>query len=187
MSTISTTTHLKWEEFILHSNFTKYYEVIITEQNDINSILTAASTPIYNGSPTAVVPNRASKSVQIPSSFLGKKLYVTFRHHQPNNTNGTGILFIDNVSIETTLSTSKHEKREVITIFPNPTNDVLNFKGLKKIEYVEVINNLGKTVMKIESPIENTINIKSLNSGLYALKIYSENKISIKKVLKQKF
>lgn len=85
------------------------------------------------------------------------------------------------------MSTSKHEKREVITIFPNPTNDVLNFKGLKKIDYVEVIDNLGKTVMKIESPIENTINIKSLNSGLYALKIYSENKISIKKVLKQKF
>ena len=51
------------------------------------------------------------------------------------------------------------------TIFPNPNNDVLNFKGLKKIDYVEVIDNLGKTVMKIESPIENTINIKSLTQA----------------------
>lgn len=48
LSEVSTTSHLKWEEFILHSNFTKYYEVIITEQNDINSILTAAVTPVYN-------------------------------------------------------------------------------------------------------------------------------------------
>ena len=99
LSEVSTTSHLKWEEFILHSNFTKYYEVIITEQNDINSILTAAVTPVYNGNPTTLVPNRTLKSVQIPSTFLGKKIYVTFRHHQPNNTTGTGILFIYNVSI----------------------------------------------------------------------------------------
>ena len=58
LSEVSTTGHLKWEEFILHSNFTKYYEVIITEQNDINSILTAAVTLVYNGNPTTLVPNR---------------------------------------------------------------------------------------------------------------------------------
>lgn len=185
LSEVSTTSHLKWEEFILHSNFTKYYEVIITEQNDINSILTAAVTPVYNGNPTTLVPNRTLKSVQIPSTFLGKKIYVTFRHHQPNNTTGTGILFIDNVSIETTLSLSKQDNQKLLTVYPNPTNGIVNLEVNKRINRIEVVNIVGKTVMKIEAFEGNKINIEHLNSGLYIINFFIDNKTIIKKVIKQ--
>jgi hypothetical protein len=185
LSAISTNSHLKWEEFVTHSNFTKYYEVIITEQNDINSILNAAAYPIYKGFPTTVIPNRNSISVQIPDSFLGKKIYVTFRHHQSNNVNSTGVLFVDNVSIKTTLSLSKQNDQELLSVFPNPTNGILNLKGHKKIDRIEVIDILGKIVMKVEVIKENKINIKDLNSGLYVVKIFSDHKINTIKVVKQ--
>jgi hypothetical protein len=123
--------------------------------------------------------------VQIPDSFLGKKIYVTFRHHQSNNVNSTGVLFVDNVSIKTTLSLSKQNDQELLSVFPNPTNGILNLKGHKKIDRIEVIDILGKIVMKVEVIKENKINIKDLNSGLYVVKIFSDHKINTIKVVKQ--
>lgn len=110
---------------------------------------------------------------------------MTFRHHQPNNTTGTGILFIDNVSIETTLSLSKQDNQKLLTVYPNPTNGIVNLEVNKRINRIEVVNIVGKTVMKIEAFEGNKINIEHLNSGLYIINFFIDNKTIIKKVIKQ--
>ena len=67
-------------------------------------------------------------------------------------------------------------KRNDITIYPNPTNGILNIHNTGgKILRLQILNSLGQVVM--EKPFENSaiINIENLNSGIYTIKLSDLN------------
>ena len=87
-----------------------------------------------------------------------------------------------------TLSNSSFELPLGVAIYPNPTNDVLNIKGLNTLESVKqlkVINMLGQTVKhyQLNTVSETTtLNVQELSNGLYFLNI--DDKYTAKFVVK---
>jgi M6 family metalloprotease-like protein len=74
-------------------------------------------------------------------------------------------------------------KRDDIVIYPNPAQNQLFVSGDNLIS-VDICDMLGKTVLSV-SNISSSINISSLKSGIYLVRITSESGISTKKFVKQ--
>jgi hypothetical protein len=70
-----------------------------------------------------------------------------------------------------------------LVLFPNPTNSNVEIKTDETITSITVYDINGKE-SKIE-PINNNIDLSNFQSGIYTLKIYTENGISTKKIIKQ--
>ncbi|WP_298555776.1 peptidoglycan DD-metalloendopeptidase family protein [uncultured Algibacter sp.] len=62
------------------------------------------------------------------------------------------------------------------SIFPNPTNDLINISSIKKISKAEIINVTGKSIKYIHQPTQGikTINTSNLSNGLYFLMLESD-------------
>ena len=71
-----------------------------------------------------------------------------------------------------------------ISFFPNPVKNVLNIQSNTTITEIEIYNQLGQLVMSNSN--QNTIDLSSVSSGIYFIKIKDENgNIGNKKVVKQ--
>ena len=69
------------------------------------------------------------------------------------------------------------------SVFPNPIKDVLNIQSETAITEIEIYNQLGQMVLS--STNQNTIDISSVSSGIYFIKIKDVNGIiGTKKVVK---
>ena len=68
-----------------------------------------------------------------------------------------------------------------ISLYPNPTKSEITFS--QAIEKVEVIDLTGKTIFTFSNA--KTINLESLPSGAYYLRLTNEEKTSLQKVIKQ--
>ena len=84
----------------------------------------------------------------------------------------------------TTLSTNKYDLPN-LTTHPNPVKDFYNISNNEEINKVEVYNLLGQL---LSSNTYNSNNVKidftALNSGLYFVKIHTEDKVAIIKTIK---
>ena len=82
-----------------------------------------------------------------------------------------GALSVDDFSLNT------------VSIYPNPTTSVLNIKMDSNLKSATIYSILGKKVLETTS---NNINTSNLNSGLYLIKIASENgSVATKKFMKE--
>ena len=70
-----------------------------------------------------------------------------------------------------------------INIYPNPVSDILIIESTLKIDNIELYTILGSKVVSISNT--NTIDLSTLNSGLYLIKIYANRKSLIQKLIKQ--
>lgn len=66
------------------------------------------------------------------------------------------------------------------SVYPNPSSDVLNIRTDEPIEKVELYNTIGQLIVAKKT---TNINISSIKTGIYILKIYSGNRSVIKKVM----
>lgn len=76
---------------------------------------------------------------------------------------------------------------ETFKAFPNPVIDILTIEGNKPIDSVEIVNQLGQSVLKVDlnSMFNNQINLSKLNTGIYFVKVKSASKTEILQVIKQ--
>ena len=59
-----------------------------------------------------------------------------------------------------------------ITIFPNPTNDILNITSSETISEIEIINALGQVVLRKEINADNAVcDVNGLTAGVYVVKV----------------
>jgi len=72
-----------------------------------------------------------------------------------------------------------------ITIYPNPSNEILFIKSLILVESLTIYNNLGKALVH-QSTMNNdrSLNISGLISGIYFIKVKTKRGIYIKKFSK---
>lgn len=66
------------------------------------------------------------------------------------------------------------------SVYPNPSSDVLNIRTNEPIDKVELYNTIGQLIVAKKT---TNINISSIKTGIYILKIYSGNRSVIKKVM----
>ena len=65
--------------------------------------------------------------------------------------------------------------------------DSLNIDGNAAIDSIEIINQLGQSVLEVDinSMFNNQINLSKLNTGIYFLKVKSASKTQTIQILKQ--
>ena len=85
--------------------------------------------------------------------------------------------------------TSVHdpELANYFSFFPNPANDVLFIKNKKENGLIQLMDTNGRLLL--ETTLEegsNQVNIASIPTGMYFLKLYSEDSFFTEKVLIQK-
>ena len=87
------------------------------------------------------------------------------------------------ITLNLTVNSSLYDVAELteITFYPNPTSGKVTFS--KEIEKIEVIDNIGKIVMRFFDT--NEINIEALPSGAYYLRMTIEDKTIMRKVIKE--
>ena len=70
-----------------------------------------------------------------------------------------------------------------VTLYPNPTNDVLNIEMFNEVKSIEIYNIQGR---KVIFSTQNQINVSDLESGIYMIRIQdTNNAIATKKFVKQ--
>jgi hypothetical protein len=124
-------------------------------------------------------------SAAIPLSFAGKTIGIIVRHYDSFDQNQ---LLIDDfeVSYEEALSINDNELPH-ISVYPNPTKDIIKIDTYLTIDAVTIINQLGQNVMQLKNDqiINNEVNLSILSKGLYFMNINSEDKSQSIKIIKE--
>jgi Secretion system C-terminal sorting domain len=98
------------------------------------------------------------------------------------------IITNNEVSTLTALGTPAFEFSEFITLFPNPAKDRININTKQGINLksIEIFNMLGQLVMAIPNKSnERSVDISSLSSGQYMVKVNTDKGISHSKFVKE--
>jgi photosystem II stability/assembly factor-like uncharacterized protein len=92
---------------------------------------------------------------------------------------------VSNLALTTGLQTSISSTSSVLEVFPNPANTSISLKtSVSKIDQLQIIDASGKTVLNPETNLTNSIDISSLASGLYFVKIVANDKTELKRFVK---
>jgi uncharacterized protein YjdB len=68
--------------------------------------------------------------------------------------------------------------KQDLKIYPNPVNETLNLENIGKVNRIEIINSKGKVVNVANELSEtNTINVHSLNQGIYIIRAITDEYI----------
>lgn len=70
-----------------------------------------------------------------------------------------------------------------ISVYPNPANEFVKISSELEINNVEVYNLLGKRIISTAKLVDNTLNVSSLSSGVYLIKLTSGEAVASKKLI----
>ncbi|WP_370214830.1 DUF7619 domain-containing protein [Mesoflavibacter profundi] len=128
---------------------------------------------------------------------LGKG-FVTFKVKPYSNfsvgdviTNSANIYIDHNSPVTTSTWTTKFLEttdynNDSFKVFPNPVTNLISIKSNTLISEIEVISILGKKVLtKKVNSVDTSINLNELTNGMYLLKLKSNNKDRIFKIIKE--
>ena len=127
-----------------------------------------------------LVPALTSQKTVDLSAYNGQQIYIAFVMTQNDGDNW----FIDNVNVTASLSTDDFSSNLKTTLYPNPTNGVVNIKSSAEIENIEVYSILGNLIKKYSGT--ESLDLTFLSSGTYLIKMTSvEGDVSRQKLIKQ--
>jgi hypothetical protein len=90
------------------------------------------------------------------------------------------------VIVASQLGTPEVTSPSVMTLYPNPVNDVVNIHSQNSIDAVKIFNDLGQLVReeKIGERTDVVLQVNDLNSGIYFVNVSGEDRISTYKMIK---
>lgn len=91
--------------------------------------------------------------------------------------------FSINILRELSTGVPTESSSSTVNVFPNPAKDVLYLANAEDFIMYQVLDNQGRLVGKGELNNSNKIDVSDLASGLYILKLHSENDVITKKVM----
>jgi Zn-dependent metalloprotease len=128
----------------------------------------------------------------LPKKFKGEvtfKIYTSIGFIEPqiDNLKTDDFILLDNIQFSTnTVATNDDLAQETITIVPNPSSDNVTIQANQPIETI-LLYDLNGRIIKKETPskLSTNLDISTLNTGIYVLKINFANGNSMsKKVVK---
>jgi hypothetical protein len=138
-------------------------------------------------------PNTTSSSPWLKSninldSYKGDNVCIAFRY--TSNTNAAATYYVDSIKITGTFVGINEIKEAdaMVSTYPNPASSSITFSNLSTINTIEIYNLVGELVSSYENigKINSTINIASLQQGVYFAKIQLKNgTIVSKKIIKE--
>jgi hypothetical protein len=124
----------------------------------------------------------AFKIKTLPSLVLGdtftNKANIYFDYNFPIITN------LASTTIQA-LANTNFDFNDYFSLYPNPTNEILNIKNNKEVEItsLSIYNSLGQLIL-VTTGNNSLIDVSSLKTGTYLLKIVSNNGTSCTKFIK---
>ncbi len=122
-----------------------------------------------------------AKLVQVDiSDFAGQDIKLVFRHYD-----STDILYI---GLDDVLITHQEDagttdfNDSTVSIYPNPTTDLVNIHSLDNINKIRVFDLNGKMIKEVKD--SKQIDLTELQRGTYIINLYSDAKVFSKRVLK---
>jgi hypothetical protein len=115
--------------------------------------------------------------------MVGKTLSNDLCVHGNNGGQDLWVVKYDGTS---TVSLIEMEKSNEIAIFPNPSKNEITVKQKNNLIFSEygVFNSMGNLIYKSSFQSQNKIDISGLNSGVYFIKVYNQDKVSTMKFIK---
>jgi len=157
---------LGWSAGSSESTASTYYAEYFSVYVVTNPALITSGTfptPIWQGTLTAGEVMQA-QNFDV-SSIAGNQstVYVVFRHH---NCTDMFRLFLDDVTVN---STAGVEENAIVTsVYPNPTNGILNVKTTADASTISIITMDGKVVAQSAiNGLTGSINVSELVNGVY--------------------
>ena len=149
-----------------------HYEVKIST----NGTNPSDFTTIY--SETLSTDEWLMKSINLDPAYNGQNVRIAFVH---NNCSDMFIMKIDDLYIGEGVGIDEVEG-SAVSIYPNPANNVINVNATATIDNVEIYTIAGQKVGNYTANNTNTtISTANLTSGLYLMKIHTENGVINKK------
>lgn len=143
---------------------------------------TSLATPVAAGGVACLLQ---AISPNISREILKTKLRETASlYANPTDQEGYGILNFGNAFLAlNVLKTSEISTNKELVMYPNPAKDLVNFKTTEKISEVQLFDQLGRQ-LSTKKIIDNQLNIKNLETGVYYLLIKTEKNSYTKKLIK---
>ena len=113
------------------------------------------------------------------------KVTIFFNYGVTGATAGAKTYYFDDVKFVSALSTAKFDASN-IKMYPNPVKNTLTVEANSNIQKVSIYNVLGQEVMA-KSPKSNaaTLQIGSLQKGVYMVKTEIDGNVSTSKIIKE--
>lgn len=113
------------------------------------------------------------------SAYNGQQIYIAFVMTQDDGDNW----FIDNVNVTSTLGVEDFNANFKVTMYPNPTSNVIKFNSNETIDKVQVFGITGVLLKDLRNV--DQVDISSFSAGSYIVKIETvEGNFSTQKIVK---
>lgn len=123
----------------------------------------------------ALIPNATEQTFQ--ASQNGSYAVIVSNAYSCSDTSACEIvneLAVDDLSLS------------AIEVYPNPTSGELHFTGIQSSILVEILDVNGKIVLTEKIDEEQMLNLRSLENGMYSIRLTSDSAVSVKKVVLEK-
>ena len=153
----------------------------VSVSSDFVVTISVPASFTYNTNELGIYQQNAScSSLDTAGSFeVGSKWYAF-----SDATNGFGENFdaaIFPVICATTTNVENYTPTDIISLYPNPSNNIVNILSSNNIENIKVINTIGQTVFEKNIGSNYTqINTSDFNSGIYFIQVKCKNGITTK-------
>ena len=152
-------------------------------QIEVGTLSSTLPTAVFTVKETITVTDVMTQHIVDFANYAGTDSYLGFR--LVSGESPFVSMFIDNVVWSSTLSTVGFDN-ENFRYYPNPVKDVLHLSYDKNITKVTVYNVLGQEIMiKNNNGNQYQLDMSSLASGTYLVKVMADNAEKTVKVLKQ--
>ena len=169
------------ENYVNGSTNTGNYELTVGNAQTVASQTTVVGTEIGISNATYV---QKTFTFTAPSTGV---FYFAFHNSSPLNAAGTHALLVDNFVVTQTLGINEFLNSK-LNVYPNPANNVINFSNDANIvvSLVEMTDLNGRIVKVQKFNVGNgQVSIGDLSTGVYMMKITTDQGIAVKKIVKQ--
>ena len=146
----------------------KYHVVgaaaLSTDLSDGQSLTTLQGSDVQISIDTGVMVNDANVTV-------------------PNLVADNGVVHVIDAVLSLPSGVDQINLADLFNVYPNPTVDAVRWNGVQ-VDRLQVVDTEGRTRIETTNPI-NTIDLSSLESGLFFMVIEAEGQRTVKSVLKQ--
>ncbi|RKN29833.1 T9SS C-terminal target domain-containing protein [Aquimarina sp. AD1] len=166
------------------------FEITINFNEDITGF-DISDIIVGNGTAANLSGGGLSYTATITATTPGT-ITVDINANSVNDLSGNGNIAATQFSIiyDNLLDVNDETLANGLTVYPTPSNNIINITGAidLDIERTEIFDIRGKLILsqKLDpSSIINTIDISSIPSGLYLMRIYSKTSSTMKRVVKK--
>ena len=141
----------------------------------------ALDEPLYDGNQSQWINETVSLT-----DYLNEDIFIRFKLYTDGGLRRDGFYF-DNFKIKgisENLGISEIEQVS-FNIYPNPTANYINIRSEVKINKLEIFDLMGKKLLEIKKESINRVRLPRINSGVYIVKLFSDEGISNHRIIKK--